>query len=150
MADYEVTAMLPGEPFGNDMVDYELQLKDESGLLHTAHWYRKSSSDAPTVGQSLSGLIDHHGRKPKFVPEDGRRSGEPRRVNGALGYQPRPEDPERARRIVRQHSQEMALRYCDLAMQTGLIKAAEFTFEKVQSIADQFDRDATKPDEPPF
>jgi hypothetical protein len=61
--------------------------------------------------------------------------------NFAGGGGPRPEDPKRSARILRQHSQQMAIEWVALALSRGKLPE-DFTLAKLWALVDAFDKDA--------
>jgi hypothetical protein len=94
-------------PEGGQMIDYILALRDVALPVEIA---QKPTSPPPTVGQQIDLDLKPHpkiegrmrGKRVQQVPGGGAQGG---------GFAPGRMDPERERRIVRQHSQEMALHY---------------------------------------
>lgn len=102
----------------------------------------KPTTPRPEVGHSLSLTLEAH---PKF--EDKLKA--KRENTGGMNFGARPEDPARARRIVRQHSQEMSVRlYLGLLAQ-GVIEAPSAASEalpRIRTLTDFFERDAMRED----
>lgn len=118
-------------------VDYTIELEGLAGR-HTLT--QKPTTPAPTVGEELFGHAEDGGafpsgdpKPPKFVKA--------KKDGGGFNSAPRPEDPKRAARILRQHSQDMALQYAVLRHQQGKLPD-NFTLEDLLKIADKFDADA--------
>lgn len=97
---------------------------------------QKRDKPAPNVGDSFEATV------------------ETREANGVTYYKlkkhyaqrggnnaPRPEDPQRAKRILRQHSQDMALRYAEIRHQQGKLPDT-FSLDDLWRLADKFDSDA--------
>lgn len=84
-----------------------------------------------TVGTKLEGTLekDQRGNGMKFVRAQ---------MGGGGG---RPRDPRESARIMRQHSQEMALRYAAIRATQGLLPN-EFAFDDLRKIINWFDTDA--------
>jgi hypothetical protein len=117
---------------GGKFYDYSLHVMDEQKGEHEVFVTQKPETDAPEAGEVLEGHLEDHFKGKKLKKEyQGGDSG------GGGGGGRREPDPERQRSIVRQHSQEMALRY-------AAIRASEKTFalSEVAAIADFFERDA--------
>lgn len=99
---------------------------------------QKPETPPPTAGQTFTGEI-----------VDG-REGYPRKLKRAQqpggGYGPRQEDPARAKRIVRQHSQDMAIETLKLAHLRGLfpedIDSVNDIVGAVKVLANVYDKDA--------
>jgi hypothetical protein len=116
------------------MVDHTIEVMDEQKNQFEAIVARPPTTDGPSAGEVLEGYApktDKRGNVRLKKAEQGGFSG------GGGGGGGREPDPERQRSIVRQHSQEMALRY-------AAIRASEKTFalSEVAAIADFFERDA--------
>jgi hypothetical protein len=115
--------------------DWTLKLQ---GVEKPAILTIKPNTPPPEPGHTMDLTLEVH---PKFEDKlKARRQGQGGMFGGA-----RPEDPARARRIVRQHSQEMSVRlYLGLVAQ-GAIDApasASEAFERVKALSDAFERDA--------
>ena len=118
---------------GQKNIDYYVTLKedDRAGVFIT----KRPNSDPPKPGEQIAGEFEQRdvgGRtlwklKPDKKPFGG---------GGGGGF--RPEDPERSRRILRQHSQHMAILWLQAA---GMIQSGQATLEALFSLADEFDRD---------
>jgi hypothetical protein len=118
---------------GSTFLAYKVDLEDGSGKLARAvEWNRKPESRAPQEGEQIAGHLEEGKYSEKFkldfeatkeLNQGGTGSQSHETSTGATrsakgNWQPESErDPERAARILRQHSQEMALRYVAL---TGL------------------------------
>lgn len=104
-------------------------LLDVEGADKPVELSQKPETPAPTVGQSLDLELSPH---PRF--EDRLKA---KKIQAAFGGggAPRPEDPVRSARILRQHSQEMALRYL---VAKGV---REFTWDQLMKLVDAFDAD---------
>lgn len=133
------------EKYGSRYNAYPLSLKDSEGKVHLAvEWSRKLDSKAPTIGDKIAGDIQggQHGNKLK-VDYDATKElhggstggGDTRSSTTTRPYQPESQrDPERSARILRQHSQDMSLRYYELLGEKA-------DLGQIFATADQFDRD---------
>jgi hypothetical protein len=113
-------------------------------------YWRRKEGDKPEVGKSYYGTITEGNYGPMFKKEKKPEGGGFEARPGGRGgdWQPESErDPERAARILRQHSQEMALRW------TALLQAADpnlaqtnggLTLAQAFQFADAFDRDVNE------
>ena len=112
---------------------YKIKLKDAAGTEQVAEWSRKLSSPAPEAGQTVEGEIVQGQYGARF-----------KKTQSAGGLGPRPEDPKRAARILRQHSQDMAMRVISIAYTTAQLEAMEprDLFDLIKKTADWFDKDA--------
>jgi hypothetical protein len=121
---------------GGAMKAYRIDLRGDDGTEELlVEWSRKATSPPPIVGQPVEGQIEQgqYGKKFKKAPAGGFLSG------------PRPEDPKRAKRIMRQHSQDMAMRALTHAFAFGLVdppKEPKDLFALIAKTADWFDKDA--------
>lgn len=101
-----------------------------------AEWFTKATTALPDSGSTLEGTLENdpqYGYKFKKAQQNGGFSG------------PRPEDPARAKRILRQHSQDMGLQTLTLARQSGIAPTFETVndiVKAVKALADVYDRDA--------
>lgn len=93
-----------------------------------AEWFSKQEQP-PKQGEQLFGEITNGKFGPQFKRAQQQQQG---------GF--RPMDPDRERRIVRQHSQHMALKYCELQGFRSKLPD-DFDLSHVWKIADAFDRD---------
>jgi hypothetical protein len=112
------------------MISYFVELAE----LGEHELAQKPDTPAPVAGQTLTGTIEPPNRE--GFPPKLKRAQQP-----GGGYGPRPEDPQRARRIVRQHSQHMALLYAQIRADQGQLPET-FTLGDLFKIADAFDKDA--------
>jgi len=124
---------------GGPMKEYRVHLSSGDEKHMNVEWSRKATSPAPTEGQQVEGTLEDrgsHGLKLKVAPSFG---------GGGFA---RPEDPKRAARILRQHSQDMALRTIALALEHGMYpdppKDGSDLMSAVRQLADWFDADAEK------
>lgn len=145
MGTYTITEVHGSEEWGDGgeygpKTTFKLSLdgpdgKTEAGTV--AELAQKRESPAPLVGQTLNGqLVSQNGRW-KFKKDKPQ----------AGGGVPRQRDPLETKRIVHQHSQEMALRYIEAKVAAGekLVSKSDpekpFTFEEVAVIAKMFRTD---------
>ncbi len=120
---------------GGPMLSYRIDLDGPDGPVAGVEWARKATSVAPTVGQQLDGTIDTSGSYgPKFKQAP---------AGGFGGGGPRVEDPKRAATILRQHSQDMSLRYAAIRQAQGKLPDT-FSPADLFKLADLFDEDARK------
>jgi hypothetical protein len=121
-----------GEPVDRGygpMVTYALTL-DANGQTVTADWFTKASTPPPSPGSVLEGTIEPSEYGPKF-----------KKARNGFGGGGRPRDPQENARIMRQHSQEMALRYAHIrCLQEQL--PTDFKLSDLKVIVDWFDADA--------
>ena len=99
----------------------------------TAEWYTKQDTPIPAEGSTLEGDITVD---PQWGPKFKKAA-----VGGFGGGGFRGRSPEENRRIVRQHSQDMALRYAQLRLDDGDLPP-KFTLEKLKAAIDFFHKDA--------
>ena len=105
---YKVVKLLKSEQWKNDSpnVTHEI-LVEGSDRVWKAHQIKEKNHPTPVEGQELQGWMnDDKGTIGLAAPRGSSGSG---RTGGGGSQQG--EDPQRSARIVRQHSQEMALRY---------------------------------------
>lgn len=123
---------------------YPLSLKDSTGQVHLAvEWSRKLDSKAPTVGDKIAGDIQggQHGNKLKVDYDatkelHGGSTGSASAPGRSRPYERESQrDPERSARILRQHSQDMALRCYEL------LGVKDVDLNQIFATADQFDGD---------
>jgi hypothetical protein len=93
------------------------------GHAPLVEWFTKADTPLPTPGSTIEGEVSQgeYGLKFKKTP--------------AGGFRPGGRSPEDSKQIVRQHSQEMALRYCAL-------KGAKPDMGELRKVIDWFQRDA--------
>jgi hypothetical protein len=121
---------------GGPMVSYYLGLTDSQGTNYLdIELAQKASSPAPQVGQVIEGNLDQgpYGTKLKKA------------FQGPGGGGGR--SPEDRKSIVRQHSQDMALRTVELGATFGIIKAPEDSkafLALIEWLTDHFVKDAGK------
>lgn len=127
------------------MLSYKLDLENGGAVDRGVELNRKPESRAPQVGEQLAGHLEpgKFGDKLKIDFEATKELGGSRPSGGSSearsgskgNWQPESQrDPERAARILRQHSQEMALRYCALL-------GDRVPLDQIFRIANQFDAD---------
>ena len=96
---------------------YTLDVKRESGMTQEVDHSRKQGGREPEPGEELDVIFEEGKYRPKMkkAPQGSFGGGSSERSTGSPkgNWQPESErDPERAARILRQHSQEMAVRMC--------------------------------------
>jgi hypothetical protein len=112
-----------------------LSLKGPDGTVKQAEWFTKASTSVPQPGVQLVGEItsSQYGLRFKKV------------ASAASGFGPRPEDPQRQKRIVRQHSQEMAVRTLTLFNHLDILDASQMgtreLFDLIKKTTDWFEKD---------
>ena len=128
---------------GDHYLAYEVKVEGDDRVIE---WSRKPDSDPPEVGKTTP-LADiengSHGPKLKVdwsavKQQGGSTSSSGSKTYEAKSWQPEAQrDPERAARILRQHSQEMAIRYCALL-------GDRVALDQIFAYANQFDADVIK------
>lgn len=126
-------------------VDYRIKLRRADGgevvAIRTMKIQNGQRPNPPAVGSQVAGDLVQQGNMLKFKPE--RQQGGGGNFGGGGGQRSggggRAEDPKRAARIVRQHSQEMAVRV--LAATGGLQGTPEEVAKLLVSWANWFDKD---------
>lgn len=143
---------------GGNFFSYTVDLECDGVKEMGVEWNKKDTSPAPTVGESVAGHIEEgkYGDKFKIDYEATKELGGNRGSsetstaaggNSKGGWQPESErDPERAARILRQHSQSAALSY--LATVKGDFKfwaegelSTTFLDNALKPLIDWFDAD---------
>jgi hypothetical protein len=127
---------------GGLMKAYRVDLKGADGSEELLiEWSRKATSDAPTVGLEIDADVQdgQYGKRLKLTPRGGQ---------GGVWGGARPEDPQRQKRIVRQHSQNMAIQTIALALQYDIVAeryedGREF-LDAIFKLADHFDADVER------
>lgn len=120
---------------------YRIRL-DGGGEVTEADWSRKPSSDPPKVGDRVAGSLEPGQYRPKFkFDAEGTRNA--RLQDRAELFQGGESRDDRQASIIRQHSQEMALRYCEIQGKRGKLPE-DFDTGHVFKLTDVFDRDATR------
>lgn len=102
MPEWEVTEVLgtvekPDRGYG-PMQEISMSVLGPDGE-RPVRWYTKASTSLPMIGSKLSGDV-----------VQGKYGLEFKKERNPLGGAPRPEDPKRAARILRQHSQDSGTR----------------------------------------
>lgn len=108
-----------------------------AGAPEIVEWYTRATTNPPQPGTQLVGTVEssQYGLKFKKAQQQG-------------GGGPRPEDPKRAARIQRMHSQTAAIELAQLAHAMGVLpKPSEQSVkalwvEVVKPMADALDKDA--------
>jgi hypothetical protein len=108
LKELEIVREIPGNPEskGGPAKVYDLTLEDADGESRHAELFATARTPLPEVGQKIRGEIDASDTRwaPKWVAEGSRRPGQARAAMGR--------SPEESKRIVRQHSQSMAVQIC--------------------------------------
>lgn len=139
---------------GSENLSYTVDLLDKGAdkTLCAVEWAKKKTSRPPEVGEEVVGHIEPgpYSEKLKVDYEETRAltGGTNARDLGYKGsggkWQPESErDPERSARILRQHSQEMALRWVAL-LRRDANPDPIVEVEQVFELADRFDQDVNK------
>lgn len=122
------------------MHSYRVTVEGRDGELEIA---QKPTSKPPQAGDTFTGTIEPPNRD-GFPPKLKRAA-----QNGGYGAGPRPEDPARAKRIVRQHSQDMAIETLKLSHDLGIwpredapVTSVNAVVEAVRALANAYDKDA--------
>lgn len=121
---------IPGK---GDFISYRLTVTDGTTETQNVELFQKKDSVPPEVGKTYENWSvesSQYGPKIKKEPRTG-------------GFGARPRDPKESARIVRQHSQEMAIRWTALAHARGLLPE-EFKLPDLEQIVDWFQRDVEK------
>lgn len=132
MASYTVTAFHGrGNPFGEDkewgpLIPRRMELEGVEGVVA---WNRKPADADPKVGETLEGELEQTQYGFKFKKS---------RQGGGFGGG---KSPEQQKSIVRQHSQEMALRYMAIQVARGVVPEG-FDYSNLTPIIDWFVKDA--------
>lgn len=141
---------------GGTFLSYSVDFEDPVGIIQqSVEWSRKPESRPPTAGEEVVGEIQEGRFGPKFKLDfeatkelqGGTRqnASQPssRPSGGSKGsWQPESErDPERAARILRQHSQEMAIRFMSMLGKVPQMGKAQ---EALTELIDWFDQDVHK------
>jgi hypothetical protein len=138
---YTIKAVTGNKPWAGQhgpMMSYYLTLVDGEGQ-ETANvdLAQKPTSPAPQPGQTLEGNIDQGSYGPKFK----------KAFTQSFGGGGRGKSPEEQASIVRQHSQEMALRALEIAATFGVVDPPQSTrdfFVLVEKTTEWFVKDARK------
>lgn len=116
---------------GGPMKSFTIKVEGDEGAYELS---KKASSAAPEVGQSIEvAQVVPPKEGTTFPPKIKLAFGGGRGGNGR--------SPEEAARIMRQHSQEMALRYAAIKQAQGQLPA-DFKPSDLFKLADHFDADA--------
>lgn len=121
---------------------WKLGLKQDGQEAVVAEAFCPFGTQPPTVGSTVEGEIektDNPSWLDKFRPAR----------KGGGGFGPRPEDPLRQKRIVRQHSQTTALATLDLLDRWDLLagekpRTRAAFFDLLKQLMDWFDADVEK------
>lgn len=107
-----------------------LQLSGPDGD-QTAEWFTKDQTPLPDAGSQIEGTVEPSEYGLKFKKAAGAFTGG--------GFRGR--SPEENRRIVRQHSQDMGIRWAELAHARGKLPE-DFKVADLLKLVDVFHRDA--------
>lgn len=138
MSDFTITEVGGKEVFSNDHGEfavYEVDFTGDQGTGHAIH-KRKSSSPAPVPGEVIDAEIVHKNGKVEL-----KRVWKQNGSGGGGGFTGAGKSPEQQRSIVRQHSQDMAIRHCQILHLRGELGDV-YNVEKLKPIIDWFVRDA--------
>jgi hypothetical protein len=137
-------------------------VKNEKGEAKDCYWQRKPEYEVKaddtvygTISEGQYGLRFKKEQKPDGAPSSGSEARTGTGGGQGKNWQPESErDPERSARILRQHSQEMALRFLSWAAVANLhpvdalaaigIDAPEQTLGQIKALADFFDADVNQ------
>lgn len=136
MSTYTIRSVLGPNPWSGDygpMNGFTLTLE---GVDKPVDINQKPTSPAPQPGTTVDLELSPH---PRF--DDRLKGKKVQPAGGFGGGGSRPEDPKRAATILRQHSQDMALRYAAIRQTQGQLPES-FKLPDLFLIADQFDADA--------
>ena len=113
-----------------------LQLKDGDELKQ-AEWFTNATTPLPAPGSTLDGELEagQYGLRFKKAQQQGGFGG------------PRPEDPVRSARILRQHSQMVAIQFATLMHSLGRLPE-DFGREQLVALVDWFDADVNAKGKP--
>lgn len=106
-----------------------LQLSGPEGD-QTAEWFTKHDTALPEPGSSIEGTVEPSEYGLKF-----------KKAAGQFGGGFRGRSPEENRRIVRQHSQDMGIRWAELAHARGKLPE-DFKVADLLKLVDVFHKDA--------
>lgn len=120
---------IPGK---GDFISWKLTVKDDTGEHSGVELFQRKDSVPPAVGQVIDGTIEQGQFGPKI-----RKAA---KMGGGFGRQ---RDPKESARIVRQHSQEMAIRWTVVAHSRGLLPET-FKLNDLEQVIDWFQRDVEK------
>jgi hypothetical protein len=124
---------LPGK---GTFVSYKLTVDDGTTTTANVELFQKKDSIPPEVGKSYE----------NWSLEQSQYGMKIKKAGGFGGAGPRQRDPKESARIVRQHSQEMAIHWTALAHSRGMLPEA-FKLPDLEQIVDWFQRDVER--EPP-
>jgi hypothetical protein len=113
-----------------------LNLQDQQGMAINAEWFTKATTPLPGPGSQIEGTIEESPYGPKF-----------KKASAGFGGGGGARSPEDKRSIVRQHSQDMALRALDLGLQLGVVTRPEDSrtfMDLISKTTDWFVKDAAK------
>ena len=152
-ATYVAKAVRPGKtsenPHGGTLQAFYVDFEKLDGTIEEGVYWRRKEGNTPNVGETYEGEITQGDYGPRFKQSKqggfSSTTSSGSQNHSQKKWQPEAErDPERSARILRQHSQEMALRMLSLdAVQTSR-EDFQFNFEDVRKLADQFDKDVNE------
>lgn len=162
-ATYEIKRII-GEPRpwnsqkGGPMLAYKIDAEADGKMAMGIEWSRKQTSRPPEVGEELVAHTEpgpfegaperlkvNYAATKELSGGSTYQGGGPRGSKGT--WQPESErDPERSARILRQHSQEMALRFFAIQSGEGAVSNPDMQWkpEDVFKLANSFDADVNK------
>jgi hypothetical protein len=130
-----------GPPYNNNRFELILEEVGSGAITSSVYLGQKPETAFPVDGQILTGEILDGEYGPKFKKEYNPQAAGGGGGGGFKGGGGKP-NPERERSIIRQHSQEMAIRYA--ALQVGVpIK----NLKDLKVLIDYFEHDATHVDQ---
>ena len=104
------------------MKDLALTLRDGQDIEHQASWFTKQTTPVPEIGSTIEGELEPGRFGLKFKKAGGFAGG-----GGGFARAPQDDHPVRRAGIVRQHSEDMALKTIELGLTLGIVKAPENT-----------------------
>jgi hypothetical protein len=110
-----------------------LLLKDGQGEAKVAEWFTNATTPIPGEGSTLEGELSFNQQYGRY---DFKRA-----QQGFGGL--RPEDPVRAARILRQHSQTAAIQFATLMHSLGRLPE-DFGRDQLKQLVDWFDLDVNE------
>lgn len=132
MGDFRVTELLGSRPWSSseygDFIAYAFRAEGQERPLE---WSRKVGTPGPSVGETLTGEVEDKG--PNYPLKFKKAK--------AGGFGGGGRSPQESKSIVRQHSQEMALRYAAIQASRGKLPD-DFAYTKLEPIIDWFVKDA--------
>jgi hypothetical protein len=138
VSDFVIEEVLGQEDFSTangDFTAYTVRFSGDQGN-GTAQHNRKASSPAPVAGETIDAEIQHKNGKAMlkrlYKPPGGQSGG----FNGGG------RSPQDTKQIVRQHSQEMALRLLTLEIELGTVPKDAKASELLTPRIDWFQKDA--------